>query len=252
MGLTESAIDYVLWGDTGHGPGEKVSRETAEVVLGYWPKMADFPDNARIDPTGTRRRIDALEVLGFGRLFVADRIGMPKASFSRALRSDRITAQVARAVMGVYEEMWNQRPEDHGVLGWVADRTRRSAQARGLFDPWAWDDDTIDDPSAVPQIDPPAPSYTEGDDVAARFLMGESVVLDRDSRREVLAHYMEWTSKTPEEIGALLDMSAEGVSRAWERVKAKARKEGTRVPWRRVYVPMRDMGITQNDLRSAA
>lgn len=251
-GLTETALRYVLWGDVQHGPGERVRRETAEVVLAYWPKMGDFPDNARIDPTGTRRRVEALETLGFGRLSMADRVGMPKASFSRALRADRVTAQVARSVMAVYDEWWNRTPESQGVRPWVADRTRRSAKARGLVGPLAWDDDTIDDPAAVPQLDAPPAGYTEGDDVAARFLMGESVVLDKAGQREVLAHLMEWTQATPEEIGARLDMTADAVSRAWERIKRKARDEGRKAPWRRVYVPLRDMNLTQDELRSAA
>lgn len=162
-GLSLTALRYVLWGDVEHGPGEKCRRETAEAVLSYWPAIADFPDHARIDPTGTKRRVEALEMLGFGRMAMADKVGMPKASFSRALRADRITAQVARAVMDLYDGWWNQTPEAHGVLPWVADRTRRSAKARGFAGPLAWDDNTIDDPAAVPQTDASPSDYTDGD-----------------------------------------------------------------------------------------
>lgn len=185
-GLPLTALRYLLWGDVQHGPGEQVRRETAEGVLAYWPTLADFPDHARIDPTGTRRRVEALEMLGFGRMAMADEVGMPKASFSRALRADRITAQVARAVMALYDGWWNQTPESHGVLPWVADRTRRSAKARGFVGPLAWDDNTIDDPAAVPQTDAQPADYTDGkeaegdfvDPVAVqRFLSGSPVVV---------------------------------------------------------------------------
>lgn len=63
---------------------------------------------------------------------------------------------------------------------------------------------------------------------------------------------MEWTQNTPEEIGARLDMTGESVSRAWERIKREARDEGRKAPWRRVYVPLRDMDLNRDDMRSAA
>ncbi|WP_406516355.1 hypothetical protein OH809_45370 (plasmid) [Streptomyces sp. NBC_00873] len=134
----------------------------------------------------------------------------------------------------------------------MAERARRRAQADGWYGPLAWDDDTIDDPAAVPQTDAPPPSYTEGENVVDRFLMGESVVLDKTGQRGVIAHLMEWTQNTPEEIGARLDMTGESVSRTWERIKRKARDEGRKAPWRRVYVPLRDMDLTRDELRSAA
>lgn len=250
MGLSPSAVHYVLWGDGNHGPGKQVRRETAEAVLGYWPTLDHFPDSARIDPTGTVRRVQALEVLGFGRLMIGSRVGMPRASFSRALRGQRVTAQVARAVQAVYDLWWNQRPEDHGVRQWIADRTRRTAAAQGYVGPLAWDDDTIDDPKAVPQTDAFEPPPTIGENVASRFLMGESVVLSRDARLEALRHLMEWTNGTVEEIAARLEMSPDAAEQAWNRMKRRAKKDGGKVPWRRVYVPRRDWA--RDEMESAA
>ncbi|MEU9703058.1 hypothetical protein [Streptomyces sp. NPDC047981] len=250
LGLGRDGLDYLMYGDDRHELGDRVRRETGEAVLAFWPKISDFPDAARIDPTGTHRRVEALETLGFGRLFIGQRVGMPKASFSRALRADRITAQVARSVMRAYDELWDQRPEDHGVLAWVADRTRRAAAAAGSAGPLSWDDDTIDDPRAVAITDAPAPVPVGGEQAVVRFLMGESVVLDAAGRRDAIAHLMEWTSKTPEEIGAELEMSADAVSRAWERIKDKARKEGHRAPQRRVYV--QQPRLRRDEMESAA
>lgn len=255
-GLTHTAIHYVLWGDVRHGPGERVRSETAEAVLAYWPTLGDFPDHARIDPAGTIRRVEALETLGFGRMLMAEKIGMPKCSFSRALKADRITAQVARAVAALYDGWWNRVPEECGVLLWVADRTRRSAKARGLVGPLAWDDDTIDDPAAVPQVDAPTPAPSSGPDVAARFLMGESVILDAAGRREVITHLMEWTEQTPEQIGELLEMTGDTVSRSWERIKSRSRTAGGRELRRRVFVASvpdrRNKNLTRVEMESAA
>lgn len=250
--MPRGALRSVMRGSGSYGPAQKVRRETGEAVLGFWPRLEDFPDYASIDPTGTRRRARALGVLGWTQATMAQRIGRPEAAFKASLRGERVSARFARTIKRTYDELWDQRPEDHGVPVWVAERARRRAQADGWYGPLAWDDDTIDDPAAVPQTDAPPPSYTEGENVVDRFLMGESVVLDKTGQRGVIAHLMEWTQNTPEEIGARLDMTGESVSRTWERIKRKARDEGRKAPWRRVYVPLRDMDLTRDELRSAA
>lgn len=250
MGLLPSAVHYVLWGDCNHPPGKEVRKDTADAVMAYWPELDHFPDSARIDPVGTLRRVQALEFLGFGRLRIGEQLGMPKASFSRALKSDRVTAKVARGVMRVYDAWWNQRPEDHGVLWWVADRTRKAAVANGYVGPLAWDDGKIDDPAAVPQTDAVAPAPAEGADVFARWLMGESVILSTEARREALHHLMEWTPLTKDEVAERLGMNTAAVDQAWERIKSRAKSEGVKPPWRRVYVPSKF--TNKNRMESAA
>ncbi|WP_331764787.1 hypothetical protein [Streptomyces sp. NBC_01238] len=253
LGLAhESSLQHLMWGRGEYGPGQQVRRETAELVLAYWPSLEDFPDGSRIGATGTRRRIEALAVRGWPRHAVAKRIGMDECNFRKAVKRDRITARLARQVAAVYDALWDQDPLEHGVPLNAVSRVRADAARLGFRSALAWDDDTIDDPAAVPQTDAASAGYTEGDDVVARFLMGESVVLDRAGRREVLAYLMEWTQNTPEEIGARLDMTGESVSRAWERIKREARDEGRKAPWRRVYVPLRDMDLNRDDMRSAA
>lgn len=248
----DSALQHLLWGRGEYGPGQLVRRETAELVLSYWPSLKDFPEGARIEATGTRRRIEALAVRGWSRRVVADRIGLEVTHFRKALARERVTVRLARQVAAVYDAWWNQDPLEHGVSLQSVARTRSDAARSGFYSPLAWDDDTIDDPNAVPQIDAAPAVYTEGEDVAARFLMGESVVLDDAGRREVITHLMEWTQHTPAEIADRLEMSPDAVSRSWERIKRKARDEGRKAPWRRVYVPLRDMDLTQDELRSVA
>ncbi|MGW1814202.1 hypothetical protein ACWCQM_11650 [Streptomyces sp. NPDC002125] len=251
LGLSYTAFEYLMWGDQNNPPGKLVRRETADLVLAYWPTLADFPDSARIDPMGTRRRVQALEVLGFSQKFMADRVNTQNTNFARVVTAERVTARMARAVAHEYDQLWNRRPEEFGVKQWVADRTRRAASRKCWVGPLAWDDDTIDDPAAVPQLDAPEAGYTDGDDVVARWLMGESVVLDRDGRREAIAHLMEWTSSSVSEIAGRMEMSEDAVKRSWERTKRQALDEGRKV-WRRVYVPLRDMNLTRDDMKSAA
>ena len=250
LGMSAHHLDHLLWGTDGSGPSEKIRTETAHMLLAYWPTLDDFPDPARIDATGTRRRLQALHVRGFNLVAIAEKSGIATRYFQKAANAERVTARLARTVRDVYGAWWDADPREHGVKDWVADRTRRAAQRKGWHGPLAWDDDTIDDPRAVPQIDALQPVRTEGGNVAARWLMGESVVLDRDSRREVLRHLFEWTNDTPAEIAAQLEMTPEAASRAWERMKERAAAEGRRL-WRRVYVP-RERTLDQNDMEEAA
>ncbi|KPC88420.1 hypothetical protein ADL27_40740, partial [Streptomyces sp. NRRL F-6602] len=47
----ENSIQYLMWGRGPYGPGRQVRRETAELIMSYWPSLEDFPDTARIDST---------------------------------------------------------------------------------------------------------------------------------------------------------------------------------------------------------
>ncbi|MFJ5294494.1 hypothetical protein [Streptomyces sp. NPDC088348] len=183
-------------------------------------------------------------------------MGRAEASFNNALTAPKVSARLARRVAAFYDMHWNLRPEEHGVLAWVAQRARSRAEAEGWAPVGAWDDDTIDDPAAEPQVDAPAPAAESGTDVAARFLMGESVILAAAGRREVIAHLMEWTAQTPEQIGQQLGMTGDTVSRSWERIKVRSRVEGGKGLRRRVFVASvpdrRTKNLTRVEMESAA
>lgn len=252
LGLPHGTFSNVMRGTNGLPPGSKIRRETAEIVLAYWPSLADFPDISSIDSTGTYRRVQALATLGWARARLAVELEMSVANFKARLRGrgGRVSARFARMVASLYDRLWDQRPESHGVPGWIADRVRRCAAEDGWSGPLAWDDDTIDDPSAVPQTDAVQPVATEGGNVSDRWLMGESVILGRIDRREVLAHLYEWTNDTTAEIAARLEMSPEAAERQWERLKERAAGDGRRL-WRRVYVP-RERDLKQTEMEEAA
>lgn len=246
----DSSLQHLMWGRGQWGPGEKVKRETAELILAYWPSLDDFPEHAMIDATGSHRRIQALAVRGWSRNSVARHIGMRQDNFRDAIKQGRVTARLARRVAAAYDELWDQDPLEHGISLNSVSRTRGAAQRAGWCGPLAWDDDRIDDPFAMPQTDAAMPVVTEGGNVAARWLMGEAVILGREDRREVLRHLFEWTNDTPEEIAARLDMSPEAASRTWERIKAAAAADGRRL-WRRVYVP-RERTLKRHEMGEAA
>jgi hypothetical protein len=252
VGLAQdSSLQHLMWGRGPYGPGKQVRRETAELVLSFWPSLEDFPDAARIDATGTQRRIQALAVRGWSRRMIADQIGMREDHFRKACSRDRVTARLARKVAAVYDAWWDQNPLDQGVSLASVSRTLADAEQAGFHSPLAWDDDTIDDPNAGPVTDAVAPIATEGGNVADRWLHGEAVVLGAEDRKQVLQHLMEWTNDTPQEIAAQLEISLDTLWQTWSRLKKQARQEGRREPWRRVYVP-RDRTLNQTEMEEAA
>lgn len=147
-----SSLQHLMYGRGPYGPGHQVRRETAELILAYWPSLDDFPDGSRIDPTGTRRRVQALGVHGWPRHWMARQIGMSESPFKRALNKERVTARIARAVAGLYDEWWNRDPLEYGLLPKSVARVKADAARAGWHGPLAWDDDTIDDPAAVPDL----------------------------------------------------------------------------------------------------
>lgn len=245
----ESSLQHVLWGRGQWGQGQKVNRETAERVLAYWPTLDDLPESALIDATGSRRRVEALAVQGWSRNAVARRIGMRQDNFRKAIKQGLVTARLARRVAAAYDAWWDEDPLDHGVSLNAVSRVRAGAVRAGFLGPLAWDDESIDDPSSVPVVDAVKPVATEGENVADRWLMGESVILDREARQEVLQYLFEWTDGTKDEIAARLEMTPEAAERAWHRLQAAA-VDGRRL-WRRVW-EYRDKNLTRTSMGEAA
>lgn len=250
-GIPESGLKPLLWGTNGRPPTSKTRKETALAILTLWPSLTTLPDAARIDPSGTRRRVQALATQGWTQRFVADRAGYAPSNFRRNLCRDRVTARFARAVRDVYDELSMRIPTNEEVPRSMAERAVREARCKGWEGPLAWDDDTIDNPSALPMTDAVEPIATEGENVADRWLHGESVILGPEDRKRVLQHLMEWSNDTPQEIADQLEMSLDTLWQTWSRLKKKARAEGRTEPWRRVYVP-RERDLKQNEMEEAA
>jgi hypothetical protein len=218
-----------------------VWRSTAEALLAV-PKEQDLA--ALVDATGTIRRLRALVVMGHDQKTIASEVGCAFTYISMLTHEKRVQVTVAleQSVRRAYGLLsMKVGPSSYG---------RNRAVKNGWFGPLAWDDETIDDPRAVPQTDAVEPSATEGGNVADRWLMGESVILARQDRREALAHLFEWTNDTTAEIAERLEMTPAAAERAWERIKEKAQADGRRV-WRRVYVP-RERSLNQNEMEEVA
>ena len=133
-----------------------ITGERATRILSVRFDIDGIPADSRVNNAGTRRRIEALARNGWSLRHLGDRLGVtPQSVYGYRTRSG-LTAANARAIRDLYDELWDQRGPN--------ERVRRHAERLGWASPLAWDDDTIDDPNATPDLgaDTPRPSGGNG------------------------------------------------------------------------------------------
>lgn len=100
-----------------------------------------------VDVTGTRRRLEALQCIGWSLTEIGERIGMVQQNMSKLANGrKRIYMTTRDKVAAVYDEL-SMTPNDTRY----SERTRLHAKARGFAPPLSWDSSDIDDPSATPR-----------------------------------------------------------------------------------------------------
>lgn len=115
------------------------------------PQQVDKPGRYTIDGTGTRRRLRALAVAGWPSTVIGEHLGVTREFVNELTNRDgAVQARTEDRVRAVYLQLWDKRPEDHGVLPWVARRLRGLAADHGWYPAAAWDD--MDDPNEQPQL----------------------------------------------------------------------------------------------------
>jgi hypothetical protein len=153
-GVDRKRLQAVIGGrpERGTGPQEKVRPAFAAAVLAVEPTLDNLGSATVIAATGTHRRLQALVAAGWPQHHLALRLGMTDSNFGDALRRDRTIVRTARAVRGLYDDLWRAGPSEHGASPAGVTRARRHAAAQGWAPVGAWDDDTIDDPAAEPCV----------------------------------------------------------------------------------------------------
>lgn len=165
-------------------PQQRVRPDVAARLLAVRASLELVTDGAVVDATGTRRRLHALHARGWSRRLLAARLGIDHNALTHIEQVGTASARMARAVRALYEELWDQAPPSSSPRERAAiTRTLRWARENSWPVPALWDDETIDDPSALP-----ADQADEGDAVVARldelvFLAGMGEDLDRAARR---------------------------------------------------------------------
>jgi hypothetical protein len=138
--------------ERGTGPQEKVRPALAQAILAVEPTFENLGAATVIDATGTIRRLQALVAAGWPQQHLAAALGMTPTNFGAAIRRDRTIVRTARAVQALYDAYWRADPIEHGASRAGVTRARRHAAASGWAPVGAWDEETIDDPTATPDL----------------------------------------------------------------------------------------------------
>ncbi|MFF4403768.1 hypothetical protein [Streptomyces sp. NPDC001404] len=151
-GVTYSTISRLLYSFGGQPPRTTVRQSTARRILAIRPDLALLADGALVDATGTRRRIQALAARGWTHRALAPRLGIDELYVGDLTQQNTVTSRHARKVVEIYNLLWDADPLQHGVSPSSATRARARAEREGWAPPMAWDDETIDDPTAQPDF----------------------------------------------------------------------------------------------------
>ena len=147
-GISRSAIQSVLRGRPSQNrpPRRRVLRTTAEKILAIPLDVDHRCRGTRRDATGSVRRLRALQAIGWTQTEIARRLGWTCANINRYFlgRQDTISHGFAKDIAALFDELQ--------LSPGPSDRARQQARLRGWAPPLAWDEDTIDDPAAKPDV----------------------------------------------------------------------------------------------------
>lgn len=140
--------------DRGTKPTGRIRPETAGAILAVpMPTVDTLAGKTLVSAIGVQRRLQALVAVGWSQNKLAELLGMTRSNFGTFMNEKQITAANARRALTLYARLENTAPpEDEHRDKIAASRARRHAARRGWFPAIAWDDDTIDDPAAHPNM----------------------------------------------------------------------------------------------------
>lgn len=162
-GVSHGALWKLMYGKTRpdgtRTPSQRIRKDTAAAILAVKPDLDTLADGARIDGTGTRRRIQALMACGWSVPRIVAEAGVAdRQPVDHALNHEKVLAATAKAIADAYDRLWDTAPSERDQRERIAAaRARNRALAAGWAPPLAWDDDAIDDPQATPDLGAVAP-----------------------------------------------------------------------------------------------
>jgi hypothetical protein len=157
-GVPVSTVNQLVFGklrnDGTTRPIERIKRGNAERLLRLRPSPELLAGGALVDATGTQRRLQALICIGWSQSELGRRLGILPTNMACTMRRPKVSVATARAAVRLYDQLWNCPPPEtcHRERN-VASRARNFARRNGWAPPLAWDEDTLDDPTAAPVLD---------------------------------------------------------------------------------------------------
>lgn len=148
-GLDRKRVRDLIHGrhERGTPPPKQIRPETAAALLAVDITFDVLPDRLLIDATGTVRRLQALGASGWPQAQLERRL---HSDLTTLLNADRVTVRNARQVRALFDELWRADPREHGVTLQACTRALNAAKAKGWAPVGTWDEDALDDPSALP------------------------------------------------------------------------------------------------------
>lgn len=148
-------------------------------VLGLPPRF--------VNKVGSKRRVNALQALGWSAEDLSVRMGFSRAYLNVAINRegrDYILRATARRIADIYDELSMTFPPETPCTS----RQRAAAKKKGWLPPLAWDDDRIDDPNYRPNL-------TETDHdidpvVIERILAGDRIPATVSEKFEVTRQWL--------------------------------------------------------------
>jgi plasmid maintenance system antidote protein VapI len=158
----------------GTGYTRRVLMDRAQALLSV--PLVPRDSHRGVDPTGTRRRVQALAWMGWPCREVAARAGTTQPSLSTLIQSRRrISYRLALRVVHVYDELSSTPGPSHIAAS--------KARAAGFAPPAAWDEETIDDPAALPDFGVDARTTSADRASEARFLLSCGLSISEVAQR---------------------------------------------------------------------
>lgn len=195
-GVPHGAVSALLYGRYEKGrsrtPTRRIRAATEARLLAVTATEDTLGARVGVDPTGTRRRLQALVAVGWSMSRLGRRLGVEPSNFTRTVHGPGpVGAATARAARNLYGELADQAPPEANHREKIAaSRARNYAKARGWLSPLWWDDETIDNPDHHPAaVATPLPVL---DEIAVeRATAGVPVALTAAERDEAIRRLLE-------------------------------------------------------------
>ncbi len=159
-GVSASSVCQFLRGTRSRSgvwePVTHVHAETAEIYRAIPVEEAPPKGGALMDPTGTRRRLQGLFYEGFSiRTLAREHGGTTYQRLHVEMTNSRdgkfVRACTVREIKALADRLSGKDPRDFGGRPEDITRTRNAARRHDYAPLICWDDDTIDDPDAIPE-----------------------------------------------------------------------------------------------------
>lgn len=145
-GLTRMTVDHIA--DTRIHVMQHVEAAILSVPIPTSPIDPVLADGAQVDSTGSRRRLQALNAIGWSRPYIVTALGLGDPAMMPLNKiyagKTKVTASRARGIAALYRSLEAQPGP--------CERSRRHAARNGWLPPMVWDESTIDDPDAEPDL----------------------------------------------------------------------------------------------------